>query len=117
MRSTPVNGFSVEARTEGAVTVVAVGGELDLHTAPELASALESAQAASGALVVDCTEVGFMDSTGLSVFVAAHQRAREAGASLGVVVAEPAVRKVFAITGIDAVIPIHDRLDSALQGA
>lgn len=108
--------FAIETRAEGATTVVAVAGELDVHTAPRLAAALESTGPAA-AVVVDCSRVGFMDSTGLSVFVTAHQRARESGARLEVVVAEPAVRKVFAITGIDSVIPVHDRLDSALAGA
>ena len=107
--------FSIDTRSEGAATVVSVAGELDVHSAPQLAAVLESA-APAPAVVVDCSRVGFMDSTGLSVFVTAHQRAREAGTRLDVVVAEPAVRKVFAITGIDSVIPVHDRLESALAG-
>lgn len=107
--------FAISTRAAGSATIVDVAGELDVHTAPQLASALEAA--AGGALVVDCSKVGFMDSTGLSVFLAAHQRAQEAGSSLDVVIAEPAVRKVFAITGVDSVISVHDRLDSAIASS
>ena len=64
--------------------------------------------------MVDCTSVPFMDSTGLSVFVAARNQTEEAGTRLAIVLTEPAVRKVFSITGLDTVMSIHDTLDGAL---
>lgn len=109
--------FRIEQRTDGFATVVAVHGELDVHTAPLLSSALEGALAPGGALVVDCSGVPFMDSTGLSVFVAARNQSVSLGSRMGIVVTEPAVRKVFAITGLDAVMGIHDSLDEALGSA
>ena len=113
----PEAGFRVEQREDGRARVVAVAGEVDVHTAPLLATALEQAVAKGGSVVVDCSAVPFMDSTGLSVFVAARNQAEALGSSLGVVVSEPAVRKVFAITGLDGVIAVHETLDAALAGA
>lgn len=66
------------------------------------------------ALIVDLTEVSFIDSTGLGVLVTALKHTREAGGSLDVVVAAPRVLKVLALTGLDVVIPLHATLDEAL---
>lgn len=109
--------FRVDERSEGMTTIVSVAGEVDVHTAPALATALEEAIARGSALVVDCSAVPFMDSTGLSVFVAVRNQTEAVGASLAVVVTEPAVRKVFAITGLDSVIGVHESLATALAQA
>ena len=109
--------FRVDQRVDGAATIVTVDGELDVHTAPRLASALTDASAAGRPLVVDCSRVPFMDSTGLSVFVAARNQSEASGTGFAVVVTEPAVRKVFAITGLDSVIAIHESLEAALDQA
>lgn len=106
--------FRVEAQPQGALTVVTVEGELDVHTAPQLSSALDGIYASGQAVVVDLSGVPFMDSTGLSVFVTALKRTKEADGQLGLVVTEPAVLKVFTITGLDTVLAVHDSLDAAL---
>jgi len=107
--------FAVHARAVGAATVIAVSGELDIHTAPDLTEVLRPAIAAGQPVIVDLTDVTFMDSSGLSVFVTALKRAREAGTTLVLVVSEPRVMRVFSITGIDTLIDIHATLDSALS--
>lgn len=106
--------FRIDERMDGAASIVAVHGEVDVHTAPRLASALEAALEAGDWVVVDCSGVPFMDSTGLSVFVAARNQAESRGSRMGIVVTEPAVRRVFAITGLDTVMGIHESLASAL---
>lgn len=107
--------FAVHSREVGAATVIAVSGELDIHTAPDLTEVLSPAIAAGQPVIVDLTDVTFMDSSGLSVFVTALKRAREAGTTLVLVVSEPRVMRVFSITGIDTLIDIHATLDSALS--
>ena len=107
--------FAVHSREVGADTVIAVSGELDVHTAPDLTEVLSPAIAARQPVIVDLTDVTFMDSSGLSVFVTALKRAREADTTLVLVVSEPRVMRVFSITGIDTLIDIHATLDSALS--
>jgi anti-sigma B factor antagonist len=89
-------------RLANGTFVVAVGGEVDLYTAPELERALAGPLAEGTArLVVDLSEATFVDSTALHVFLcAARQLDREAG-ELIVVVPDPNVRKVFEITGLN----------------
>ncbi len=99
----------------GDRVVVTASGELDAHTAPLLEAELGPAsQQSNAALVVDLSAVGFIDSTGLGVLVATLKHVREAGGSLDVVVTAPRVLKVFALTGLDVVIPLHETLESAL---
>jgi anti-sigma B factor antagonist len=67
-----------------------------------------------GELVVDLSSVGFIDSTGLGILVSTLKHVRESDGRLDVVVATPRVLKVFSLTGLDVVIPLHATLDGAL---
>lgn len=109
--------LSVSTRDEDGRTVVAATGEVDVYTAPVLDDAL-SAAVTGGAtrVVVDLSGVDFLDSTGLSVLVKALKRVRDADGSLDVVVTAERVNKVFRITGLDQVIPVHASLADALAG-
>lgn len=99
-------------------SVITATGELDAHSAPALQSQLEPLTARPNAsLVVDLTDVGFIDSTGLGVLVTALKHVREVDGRLDVVVVSPRVLKVLAITGLDVVIPLHSTLDEALATA
>lgn len=107
--------FTVESSVVGAASVVTAAGELDAHAAPVLRAALELVtQRKGGELVIDLSGVGFIDSTGLGVIVAALKHVREADGRLDVVVAAPRVLKVFSLTGLDVVIPLHASLEDAL---
>jgi anti-sigma B factor antagonist len=108
--------FEVRAApAAGDRTVVTVIGELDAHVAPDLQTCLDPLLARSAcAIVVDLSGVPFIDSTGLGVLVTTLKRVREADGSLDVVVTAPRVLKVFALTGLDVVIPLHATLAEAL---
>ena len=97
------------------VPVVTAPEEIDITNAPELRSALmEAAAHRPGALVVDMARTQFCDSSGLHTLLAAHKRARAEGGELVVVISTPHVLRIFAITGIDLMIPTFTSLDEAL---
>lgn len=99
---------------DGHAIVTAVG-ELDAHSAPALQAQLEPLTAQpNAAVIVDLTDVGFIDSTGLGVLVTTLKHVREVDGRLDVVVTSPRVLKVLAITGLDVVIPLHATLDEAV---
>lgn len=107
--------FTVEVAERDGRTVVSAAGELDAHTAPALEAEVGPVSTRpGGSLIVDLSEVSFVDSTGLGVLVTALKHAREAGGTLDLVVAAPRVLKVLALTGLDVVIPLHSTLDEAL---
>jgi anti-sigma B factor antagonist len=108
--------LSVSSSEQGALTVVHVGGEIDVYTAPLLREALDK-QIAAGRndLVVDLENVTFMDSTGLGVLVGRLKLVRGQNGSLRIVSSQERILKVFKITGLDKVFHIHDSVDAASQ--
>jgi anti-sigma B factor antagonist len=100
--------FRIEERA-GEPPIVAVFGELDLATAPDLRDCLRAVVAGGqSTIVVDLLGVTFVDSTALGIMVSALKRCRELGGSLHVVIADPRILKVFEITGLTQVFTITD---------
>jgi anti-sigma B factor antagonist len=107
--------LDVSSRDEGRFVVVAAIGEVDVFTAPILDTELTRLVSDGKAdLVVDLSRVDFLDSTGLSVIVKALARVREAEGSIAVVVTAERVAKVFRITGLDSLIPLHASVEAAV---
>lgn len=105
----------VNSEQLGAATVVHTAGELDLHTAATLQAELEAAVAGQAPLVVvDLGAVDFMDSTGLSVIVAAVAAVREYGGEVRVVTAADKITKVFTLTGVDQQVGMFAAVQEAL---
>jgi anti-sigma B factor antagonist len=99
-----VTPFAVEVGGTTAAPVVAVHGELDVATSPQLRTEL-SALVARGArdITLEFADVSFVDSSGLGVLVGTYKRLREDGdGSIRIVGAQASVRKVFEITGLEA---------------
>jgi anti-anti-sigma factor len=101
-----VADLRIDTRADDGVAVVALSGEFDLAGVERFDAELRRLEAESpGVLVVDLTELQFMDSSGLRALVMADHRARRAQRRLAIVPGPPAVRRVFEITQLD------DRLD------
>ena len=97
------------------IPVVAAPEEIDVTNASHLRAALlKAAAAGSGTLVADMSRTEFCDSSGVHALVAAHRRAQAEGGELRLVIRSAAVLRIFAITGIDRVIPNFTRLADAL---
>jgi anti-sigma B factor antagonist len=106
------------AKLDDGVCVIAVRGELDLSTAPDLERPLEDAVSSEDASVlIDLTQCEFIDSTGIALIVRAWQRLDRAGGGNGRVVIcsdNDQVRRVLEITGLELSIPIHSTREQAL---
>jgi anti-sigma B factor antagonist len=99
----------------GGVPVVAAPEEIDLANAATLRAALlEAAARGNGTLVVDMSRTQFCDSAGLHVLVRAHQRAEADGAQVLLVITAASVLRIFAVTGLDHMIPAFPTLEQAL---
>ena len=95
------NDFRVEVRTDGRAAIITVSGELDLASAPSLASEIEQASRSDSALLVlDLRGLEFMDSTGLSVIIKAHQRLSEQGRDLCLIRGPQQVQRLLDLTGV-----------------
>jgi len=95
--------------------VVAVRGEIDLFTAPDLKATLLSAiDAGKNRIVVDLTETAFLDSTALGVLIGAIKRVRARNGALTIVNVDPNIAKTFEITGLDQIFTITETRDEAI---
>lgn len=107
--------LTLSTRESAGRTVVSVGGEIDVYSAPKLRDVIaERVAEGSYHLVLDLEEVEFIDSTGLGVLVGGLKKVRTHDGSLEVVCTQDRVLKVFRITGLEKVFVIHDSVDAAL---
>ena len=109
------SNLTVEVHDGAQAVVIGVTGELDLASSPALETELERGFAANaGLVIVDLRELEFMDSTGLSVLVRAHQRATENGQRFGVVKGPQQVQRLLSLTGVADRLTLVDSPDELL---
>jgi anti-sigma B factor antagonist len=106
----------IEVRQQGDWSIVEVGGEIDVATAPRLREQLISlVNDERYQIVVDMAAVDFIDSTGLGVLISGLKRVKTRGGTFALSCTEPRILKVFEITGLLAVFPVHDTVDDAIS--
>jgi anti-sigma B factor antagonist len=100
------------------VPVVTAPAEIDITNAEALRTAtLKAAANGNGTLVVDMTRTQFCDSSGLHTLIAAHKRAQAEAREVRLVIASAAVLRIFALTGMDRMVPNFASLAEALAPA
>ncbi len=110
--------LGLDVRKVGSHSVVDVKGEIDVYTAPKLREKLiELVSDGSYDVVVNLEGVDFLDSTGLGVLVGALKRVKAHDGSLSLVCTQDKILKIFKITGLTKVFPIHSSVDEAAGGA
>lgn len=106
--------MSVEVREEGAATVVALSGDVDLESSPRVRSVLLESVRGKRTVLVDMCDVSYIDSSGVASLVEAYQSARRARVTFGLVaVSEPAMR-VLQLARLDRVFTIHPSVADAI---
>ncbi|MGW7457309.1 STAS domain-containing protein [Streptomyces sp. NPDC054797] len=109
--------FTLEVRHVQGATVLKLAGELDHDTAEPLRQALEAVTFDGGErLLVDFSDVGFCDSTGLNVLLRGRLTAERAGAKIELVGLRRPVERMFRITGADEIFPVYADVEDALAG-
>ena len=96
--------------------LIAVRGEVHVSTAPEFSERLNEAIATGKTgVVIDMTDVEFIDSTGLSVLLNALRRVTRQQGSLALVVSNPTVLRLFEITRLDSTFDISATREEAIE--
>jgi anti-anti-sigma factor len=99
------------ARIGRGVQVVALGGEIDLHTAPRLDEALFGAiDDGAQRVLVDFAGTTFVDSTVLGVLLRAHRRLDGTGGRLVLVSNDPRILRTLELTGLDRTLTVEPSL-------
>ena len=100
---------------QGEASVVEVGGDIELSNASQLRADLRSVcEQEPCHVIVDMSQVSFIDSTGIGVLVGALKRTRENNGSFALICPQPRVRRVFEITGLLQALPLFNSMDEAL---
>lgn len=109
--------FSVTAKpTTDGVAILAVQGEVDVYTAPRLKEEInQRLEAGVSKLVVDLSEVAYMDSSGLGVLIGALRRARDAGGDLLVASPNPRIARILDVTGLSRIFNVREATDDAVD--
>src|SRR5947207_1345809 len=106
-----LQGKALDARTE----VVSPAGDIDLAVARDFGNHLRRlVEAGKTRIVLDLTNVSFLDSTALGVLLSAHRRARQAGGALAIVALDDNLSRIFELTGLDGVFQVFATRDAAL---
>lgn len=107
--------LTVHTEQRGDMVVVAVAGELDMATAPQLQDQItDLLDKGRCQLVFDLAEVSFCDSTGLSVFVRAKNGCDEAGGQVRLAAPQRGVLRILEVSGLVEVLPTYATVDEAL---
>ena len=106
--------LNLTVRNGGQETLVSLSGELDLSSAPALREVLAATfeDDRPRRIILDLSDLIYLDSTGLSIFVTAHKRATAAGMEFCLVNPNSSVGQLFKITALDHFFMILDSTGS-----
>jgi anti-anti-sigma factor len=113
-----MNQLNFEHTSADNVEVLEVTGEIDIASASRLMTGLnETVGDCDKPVVVDLSEVDFMDSTGLALLLNAHRRLARRDQGFAIVCGGGPVRRVFEITDMVGTLNVHADRDAATTAA
>jgi anti-sigma B factor antagonist len=109
------NPFSILRSTQDGISILALDGYLDAHTAPQFEKAVqEEFEAGRIRLIVDCAKLTYISSAGLGVFMIFVEEIREAGGDIKICGLAPKVYQVFEILGFPSLFDIVEDVPAAV---
>ncbi len=106
--------MNYQTREERGVVIVAFEGDVDLQSSPEARKVLLESVGRGMAIMVDLSEVGYIDSSGVASLVESFQAARKAGQNLVLVSVSDGAKRVLELARLDKVFTICDSLDDGI---
>jgi anti-anti-sigma factor len=108
MMPSPESLLTLDVRIDDRAVVIALRGELDPHTAPELRAAMDAAVTdETEVLVFDLGGLVFLDSSGLRVIIAAHRELTGRGGRFVLRAPSDTTRRILDITGLTDLIEVE----------
>ncbi len=100
--------MEITTRTEGPYTVIALAGEVDLHYSPQLREQLLASLGDQRNVLVDLSQVSYIDSSGVASLVEGFQLAKNDRLRFGLVGVSTSALQVLQLARLDKVFTIHD---------
>jgi anti-anti-sigma factor len=116
MSEKKISDLIASARHEGDAAIVAIRGEIDLHNSPELRNHMlkHLADTSIKRLILNLSEVPYMDSSAIAVFVEGLQKLRKIGGKIYLTNLQPRVKGLLEIARLDTIFIVCPDEASAL---
>ena len=116
MSEKKITDLIASARHEGDAAIVSIRGEIDLHNSPELRNHMleHLGDGTIKRLILNLTEVPYMDSSAIAVFVEALQKLRKTGGKIFLTNLQPRVKGLLEIARLDTIFIVCADEQSAL---
>lgn len=110
------NPFAIQKSNEGSLSIIAIEGFVDAHTAPQFENAIQSEiEAGRTRIVVNCEKLNYISSAGLGVFMSFIEETRDSGGDIKICGLVPKVKQTFEILGFQEIFEMLDDQSSAIQ--
>jgi len=106
--------MEINSSEQGNVKVIAISGEVDLSTSPRVRDALLECILGSQAVVVDLSQVAYIDSSGVASLVEAFQNAKSRGQTFTLANVGETPLRVLKLARLDQVFVIHGTVEEAI---
>ena len=111
-----MTALSLRTTDNSGCRMVALVGEIDITNSATLQADVEAIiESASGPVIMDWSEVGFCDSSGINTLVVLARHARAHSVDLALAGVHGRVANVFTLTALDRVVPLYPDIATALQ--
>jgi anti-sigma B factor antagonist len=108
--------MTIDVKDINSTVEVLIKGEIDAYTAPKLRESLfPLSEQEQVSMIVDLTDVSYMDSTGLGVFVGLFKSIKAHNGNLKLVGLSERLHRLFDITGLADIIDINSNSEGGLQ--
>jgi len=108
--------FTIQRSSQDGLTILALDGYLDAHTAPEFENAVQrEMEEGHKQLIVNCERLTYISSAGLGVFMSFIEEIRESGGDIKICGAAPKVLQVFEILGFPALFDLLPDVPAAVK--
>ena len=89
--------------------MVSIRGEIDIYSIEKFRDTIEERiKTQAPEIILDCSELSYMDSTGMGVLIELRNKTKELGQKIIMMNPRPNIRKLLALTGVDKIIEIVD---------
>ncbi len=105
--------LEINVEPNDGFSVCRLAGEVDAYTVGEFREALSGITDVSR-LIIDLSEVPFMDSAGLGALIGGIRKVRESDGDVAVVSSTASLNRLLHTTGFDRIVPVCETLDDAL---
>ncbi len=105
--------MEIKKRNEGGYSIISLVGEVDLHFSPKAREEILKTLKNKENILVDLSEVSYIDSSGIASLVEGYQLSKKSEQSFGLLSVSNAALQVLKLARLDSVFPIYASVDEA----